>query len=187
MKNLARGGIASAVLLGVMLIASPGRAQEEESSASRIGYVDLQSALTQVEEGRRAKAQLERELTRRQQMLEQRQERLKTRQEELESQASVMSEEQRREAEAELQREFMELQQTFMTLQRELDEQEQQLTERIFGRMESILQEIADSEGLDLILERNSGVLWARPSLDVTAQLVRLYNTRHSAAQSSGE
>jgi outer membrane protein len=180
MKALIRTGLVAVVLAAM---AAPAFAQE---GASRIGYVDLQRALTEVEEGRRAKAQLQRELQRRQQMLEQRQERLKNRRDELAAQESVMDPEQRRNAEMELQREFMELQQTFMTLQRELDEQEQQLTERIFGRMESILQEIADSENLDIILERSAGVLWARPSLDVTNQLVRLYNARHGRAQSSG-
>ncbi len=185
MKNLGYIVFAVAVIAVPLFSGAPAVAQDSEGG--RIGYVDLQRALGEVEEGRRAKAQLERELSRRQQMLERRQQRLKTRRDELEAQASVMEPEQRREAESELQREFLELQQTFMTLQRELDEQEQELTERIFGRMESILQEIADSEGLDIILERSSGVLWARPSLDVTAQLVRLYNARHSRTESRGE
>ncbi len=178
MNSIVRTGIVACVMAAVVISGAPAFAKESEG---RIGFVDLQKALGEVEEGRRAKAQLQRELTRRQQMLEERQENLKKRRDELEAQASVMDPEQRQSAEAELQREIVELQQMFMTLQQELDQQEHQLTERIFGRMESILREIADSEGLDMILERSAGILWARPALDVTSQLVKKYNARHAS------
>jgi outer membrane protein len=146
--------------------------------ATSVAYVDLQRALLEVAEGRAAKAKLKKEFDKRQARLDGEQEELRRLKEELDKQSAVMDPAKKSEKEAELQRRFMELQQTYMTLQGELTKQEKELTDKIFSKMEVILREIAQANDIEIILERNNGVVYGVPGLDLTNELIRKYNKR---------
>ncbi|MDF1565650.1 MAG: OmpH family outer membrane protein [Deltaproteobacteria bacterium] len=155
--------------------------------ATNVAYVDLQRALLEVSEGRAAKAKLKKEFDKKQQRLDGEQESLRQLKEELDKQSSVMDPAKRAEKESELQRRFMELQQTYMTLQGELSKQEQELTEKIFAKMEIVLREIAEANDLDMIVEKNAGVVFATPALDLTNELIRKFNARFAKPAAGGD
>ncbi len=143
----------------------------------RIAVVDLQRALSETEDGQRAKAQLKRIFKRRQQALDKRQNDLKKMKEDIEKQREILSREQLQERMKQYQEAFVELQQTYVEYQRELATKEAQLTKGILERMQNILRRVGRDEGYTLIVERNEGgVVWAPNNLDVTDDLIRRYN-----------
>ncbi|MCG3174094.1 MAG: hypothetical protein GMKNLPBB_02318 [Myxococcota bacterium] len=157
----------------------------------KIAYVDLQAALSEVDEGRNAKAALKKDFDEKQKTLDKKQEELKKLKEEYDAQANLLTVDARRAKETELQKKFMELQQLYMKLQTELSKEEGRLTREIFGKMSIIAKEIAEKEGFVMIMEKtDTNIIYAKPGMNVTEQLVRLYNERYpskAAAPKEGE
>ncbi len=143
----------------------------------KVGYVDLQRALNEVEEGKAAKASLKKEFDQKQKALDDRKsefDRLRT---DFEKQAAVMSEEARRTKQGELERKGQELQGFFVQMQKELSDREREVTRGIYDKMHGIVREIAEAEGLSLVVTAEA-LVYAAPSLDITNELVRKYNAR---------
>lgn len=140
----------------------------------RIAVVDLQRAMSETDDGRRAKRRLKKLFDDRQQELERRQHELEELSEE--AQAPGLSEETRRERAENVQRKALELQQLYVQYQRELAEKEAELTSRIVHRMEDILRRLGQSEGYTMIVERSQGgVVFAPTNLDLTDVVIQRY------------
>jgi len=143
----------------------------------RIAVVDLQRALNETEDGRRAKARLKRLFKQRQEELDKRQAELKALKEEIEKNLEVWSAQTKQKRIEEYQKAFIELQSTYVEYQRELAEKEAQETSQIIARMQAILRRIGQAEGYTLILERNEGgVVWVPGNLDLTDVVIQRYN-----------
>lgn len=155
-----------------------------------IAVVDLQRALNETEDGRRAKARLKRLFKQRQQELDKAQGELKALKEEFDSQADTLSDSARQERLDQIQKQFVELQSTYVEYQRELAEKEAEMTQEIIARMETILRRIGQEEGYTLIVERNEGgVIFVPGNLDLTDVVIQRYNAgegRDADSSSSG-
>ncbi|HEY8426821.1 MAG TPA: OmpH family outer membrane protein [Sandaracinaceae bacterium] len=163
-------------LVAALLLAAT--APKLYAQTTRIAVVDLQRALNETEDGRRAKAKLKRLFKQRQQALDKSQNELKALKERIEQQVKAgVSEKVLQERAAEYQKALIELQSKYMEYQRELAEQEARLTREIIARMERILRRIGQAEGYTLIIERNEGgVVWVPSNLDLTDQVIQRYN-----------
>jgi outer membrane protein len=149
------------------------------AAAQKIGYVDLQRALNEVEEGKTAKALLKRDFDEKQKQLDARKTEFDRLQIEFEKQAVVMSEQAKRDKAQDLDRRARELQALFVNLQKDLSDRERDATRGIFDRMAVIVGEIADADGFTIVLEKGAGIVYAPASLDLTNELIRKYNARH--------
>jgi len=154
----------------------------------KIAFVDLQRALNETEDGRRAKASLKRLFNKRQTALDAEQNKLKALKEQIEKQQKVLTKEALQKRAEEYQKAFVELQTSYVDYQRELAEKEAQLTKEIFSKMEGILRRIGQSEGYTMIFDRGSGVVWGRSDLDLTDRLIQAYNSEngHGGGGASG-
>lgn len=146
---------------------------------TKIGYVDLQRALNEIEEGKTAKAALKRDFDAKQKQLDAKKVEFDKLRQDFEKQAVVMAEQARRDKAAELDRKANDLQQFWGQLQKDLSEREREVTRGIFDKMAAIVRDIATADGFAMVLERNdSGLVFALPALDVTNELIRKYNTK---------
>jgi outer membrane protein len=166
--------VAVAALLAFGLAAAPARARAEQ----KLAFVDLQRALNEVDEGKTAKAALKREFDQKQKTLDEKKGEFDKLRGELEKQSVVMSDDARKERQGELERKQVELQGLFVQMQKELSERERETTRGIFDKMHAIVREIADQEGVGMVLTAEA-LVFATPSLDFTNELVRKYNARH--------
>jgi outer membrane protein len=163
---------AAAAVLALGLAAAPAAAEQ------KLAFVDLQRALNEVEEGKAAKATLKREFDQKQKTLDEKKTELDRLGADFEKQQSVMSDDAKRERAGDLQRKGLELQQVYVQMQKELSERERETTRGIFEKMNAIVREIADQEGVAMVVQAEA-LVYAVPSLDITNELVRKYNTRH--------
>lgn len=156
----------------------------------KIGVVDLQRALNETEDGRKAKANLKGLFDKRQKTLDQQQEGLRAMKENLEKQKDVLSREVLAKKLDEYQKAFAELQTTYMEFQRELGAKEGELTKGILERMHRIMRRVGQAEGYALVLDRGeAGVVYTPSSYDLTDVLIQRYNAgegREEAAGASG-
>ena len=166
----------SFVLLGsLMCFALPRLARAEEL---KIGYVDLQRALYETEDGRKAKASLKKIFEQKQKELDEQQEDFKKAKEDLDKKRSLMAADKVRDKEQELQSKFEKVQQSYLRNQKDLQDKEGEVTQKIFERMNRIIAKIASAENFTLILDRQqAGLIFAKPHLDLTNELIRRYNS----------
>ena len=154
----------------------------------KIGYVDFQRALLETEDGKQAKAALEKMKVSRQQKLDDDQKKLRELQKSLEQQKAFMKEDVRKQKEQEFGAKLKALQMTFAKLQKELAAEEAKLTRGIIQRMGGILADIGKRDNYTMILEKSeSRILWAQQSLDLTNQLIRLYNQSANKGTAAGK
>ncbi|MBI5490185.1 MAG: OmpH family outer membrane protein [Deltaproteobacteria bacterium] len=147
---------------------------------AKFAFVDLQRALNETEDGRRAKAELKQLFDERQTDLDQRAKEFKSKLEELDKQKEVLTPEAYQSKNAELQKALIELQNTYARYQRELAEKELELTKAIFEKMEQILRRIGQSDGYEMIFDKSeAGLVWAPDHLNLTDKLIQMYNSEN--------
>jgi outer membrane protein len=161
---------AALVLVATAAISRPARAD------IKIAYVDLQRALEETDEGKHAKSKLKADFEKKQKELDARQEELKKLKGDLDKQGPMLKPEVAAQKQQELQQKLISLQDTYMRLQKDLQEKEATETGRIFKKMKTVIAQIAQAENVTFVLEANTGILYAPPSLDLTNELIRKYN-----------
>jgi outer membrane protein len=146
----------------------------------KLGYVDLQRALTEVEEGRAAKTRLQSMIDAKEKEINKEQEGLRKEKETLDKQASAMSEAVRIEKNNDLQKKVMELAQKWEKARQDMSVKERSELQAIFSKMDPIIATIAQREGMTMVCEKtDSGLVFAPPHLDMTNELVRMYNDQY--------
>jgi outer membrane protein len=157
------------------LVSPVARAEE-----IKLGYVDLQRAVAETEDGRKARAMLKKDFDTKQKELDEQQEALKKSMEDLEKKRTLLPADAVRSKEQEIQGTLQKVQQTYMRHQQDLTGKEQKETGKIFERMTRIVQKIAAAENLSLIVDK-SALIFAKPHFDLTNELIRRYNAGEGA------
>jgi outer membrane protein len=153
-----------------------------QAQAAKIAVVDLQRAINETEDGRKAKDRLKKLFESRQQGLDKKQQDLKKLKDELDTQKNVLSREALETKVESYQKLLAELQQVYVEYQRELAEKEGELTKSIVERMERILRRIGQSEGYSMIVERGeAGVIFVPTNYDLTDVVIQRYNAGEGA------
>lgn len=152
----------------------------------KLGYVDLQRALTEVQEGLSAKSRLKAEVDKKKIEFDGEQNKLRDDKTVLDKQGAMMSEEVRTQKMTELQKRLFDLTQKAERLQAELADKERVELKKIFEKMDPIIASIAKREELTMVFEKtDSGLVYAPSSLDLTNELVRTYNDKYPVKTAS--
>ena len=171
-----RTALRLAVLALALAVAPAARAE------LKIGYVDFERAMREVEEGKATFALLKKDADEKQKQLNGRMEELKRLQEDLQKQAQILTPEARAAKAAEVERKTMDAQETYMRLQQELSGKEREAMRPVGEKMGVVAREVAEAEGFTYILDRGTtGLVYAPPALDLTNEFIRKYNAKFPA------
>jgi outer membrane protein len=142
-----------------------------------LGYVNLQRAILEVDEGKRAKESLKKTFEKKQADLQKKETELKTLKDQLEK-SSQSDDPVTRQKRIEFQNKLLDLQQVFVKEQQELQQLEQKELSAITVKMRKIIDEIGKQGDYTLILEiQDSRLLYAKAHLDLTNEVIRKYNS----------
>jgi len=155
-----------------LLFAVPARAQ-----AVKIGYVDVQRAVQEVEEGKAARTRLKAELEKKRADLDQKRANLEKMKTDYDKQAPVLSDDAKKKKQEELQKAFIEAQNQASEMQEELSGKEQEAMSSISKRLLQVVAEVSDRENFTFVLDK-AALLYAPAASDVTNEVVRRYNER---------
>lgn len=181
------------IVVGAFLSAMVGLVQPAQaetpapSNASlRLAFVDMQSAILKTEEGKKAKARIEKEAqTKRDELISQ-QEALNKMGQEFQAQQAVLSEASRMEKQREIQMKLQGLRNSQLMFEQEVRRKEMEETQKIIENLQTIIDEVAQSKGFDLVFERGAGaLLYAATINDITDDVVKIYNERHQSTNLS--
>lgn len=166
------------LMTALVLVATAASAGEFKAA-----YVDIQRAVMEVDEGKAAKARLQTLADAKQKAFEKEQVALKAEVDAYQKQQSTMADSARSAKEQELQKKTYEFAQKAEKLRAEIADSERKELATIFPRMEQLLGQIAQREGLTMVFDRSgSGLAYAPPSLDLTNELIRMYNAQYKAS-----
>ena len=156
--------------------------QAARAAELKIGYVNLQQAVSEVDEGKAARETLKKEFDAKQKTLDDKQNELKRMKDDLDKQMVVMSDDAKREKAVEFERKVNEMQQVYVQMQKDLQEREREMMKVIYDKMEAVIKDIAAAEGYGYVFEQqNAGLMVAPPQANMTQELVRRYNAKYKA------
>lgn len=163
-----------------LFAASAGYTAESAAAAGfKVGTVDFERALNSVDEGKRAKEKLKKELDAKQKEINGLQEELKKMKEELDKQRLILSAEALREKEESFRTKFLQLQELSNKHKMELQTQEIQATSGILNRLKEMVTQIGKQDGYTLILEKSQDiVLYSPPDADLTDRIISMFNKK---------
>jgi outer membrane protein len=152
----------------------------------KIGYIDLQRAISESQAGKRAKERFQAQVKRVEaDLLKEKQEieRLKT---EFDKKGPLLREEERRNLEADLQKRYVNYQRAMNDHQQDLRQKEGAMTGDILKELEKIINEVGKAEKFTLIFER-SQLLYSDQGIDVTNKVIEVYNSRSNGKPAKGK
>lgn len=169
LKSLTR---AVSLVLTTLIISQGAIAKEK----ARYAIVDMQSVILNVDEGKQARASLEKEIKAKEsELLEQKKE-LDKMNSEWKDQAALLSEDARLKKQQEFQQKFMELRNSEMAFQQEIKRKEQLATQKIAVSVSKFVNELAKKRGFEMVFETNSaGLLYLKDPVDLTKEVINSF------------
>lgn len=166
--------IAAPVVLLSLLLPDVARAQ-----ATKIAFVDLEYALNNVDEGKKAKAILEQNYKQQKGQLETSFANLERMANELKNTSLVLSDEARRKKETEFAEANDKYESDKKNAYESWQKKEANLTRDLLEGLTSIVKDIGKEGGYTFILERHdASVLYAQENIDLTKQVIERFNKK---------
>jgi outer membrane protein len=181
--RLAVPALAAILLTPAAMWAQAGGAAAP-ATATKIGVIDVQVAITSTAEGKQAAAELQSQFAPRQTELTNMQKQLEDIQTRLRTGQTTLSDDEK----ARLGREGEQLQRSYQRrsqdAQDDFNEAQREVVDRIGRRMIDVLNKYSRDNGYSIILDRSgqsSPVIFASNSTDVTQDIIRLFDVSYPA------
>ena len=143
----------------------------------KIGFVDLNKALNESENGKNATEALENMVKSKKSVLIEKEKELKILDNEVKKQASVLTPESMKSKTEEFNKLYKNYQRMVKDFQEEVQKKEAELTRQIQEDLIKTVQNIGEKEKFYIILEKNaSGILHAQKDIDLTDMVIKQYN-----------
>jgi len=143
----------------------------------KIGFIDVQRAISESQAGKRAKDRFQAQVKKAEADLLKEKQELERLKSELDKKGPLLKEDERRNLEGDLQRRYVNYQRTMTDQQQELRQKEGEMTGDILKELEKIVNEVGKAEKFTLILER-SQILYSDQAIDITTKVIDVYNSR---------
>jgi outer membrane protein len=159
--------------MGLLAFAAAARAAE-----IKIGFVDMQRALNECDEGKEAKGVMKGEYQKFQDEIAQRRKDLQALKETLQSQGVMLSEKGRKEKERKYQNRLKEFKRWGEDRQGELKRKEMEITNATLKGLAAMVKKLGEEEQFSLILERNEAIiLYGSKAIDLTDRVIQIFNS----------
>lgn len=168
--SIARLSLVSATLI-LAAVASAASAE------IKLAYVDIQRALNQCVSGRKAKDEFRAKVQRLEHRLRKQQEEVKGLKDELDTKGLLMKPDERRNLEEEYNRKLRDFERAYNDSKQDLQHEDTEITGRIVRGLAVVVGQIGQRDGYTMVMEK-SGLLWAAPGVDITDQVIRIYDER---------
>ena len=161
-----------------------GKSGESGSPQFKLGTVNLQQALNEVEEGKKAKAKLKEDFDKEQKKLEILRQELADMQGKLEQERLVSSGKDYQQKEENFKQKLVSVQNSLRDAQQNLAKREMEVTGAILNDLKVIVLDIGKKENYTFIFEGSQDVLLYSPNVeDITAKVISLYNAKSKAGK----
>ena len=172
-----RQGLICGTVLLLVMAAVPVRAEV------KIAYVDIQRALNECSNGKRARSNIRAEAERAQARLQREQSAAQALKDELDKKGMLMQPDQRQNLEDELAKKTRIFEDDVKNERDELHHKDNEATAAIVRDLATVVREMGEKNGYTVVMEKG-GLLWGIPSADITEQVIRSYDSMNVKAGS---
>jgi outer membrane protein len=151
------------------------------STATRIGIINIQNAIVTTNEGRRDLEALQKKFEPTQTALNNLNQEIENLKKQLQTQSDKLNDQARADMVKNIETKQKSLQRQVEDAQADFQGQQNDIANRIGGKLMEVLDKFAKQNGYSMIIDVSSQqnpVLWAAASTDVTQQIVNAYNTQ---------
>ena len=179
------------ILAGLLVFPAFLAAQTAPASAgNKIGVVDIQQAILDTAEGKKAIQDLQKKYQPRETEIQQRQQDVQQLQQQIQKQMTTLSADEQRRMSHELQEKQTVLQRLEQDAQSSFQNDRDSLMRGLGQKMVTVINQYASKHGFALVIDGSQvPVYYAAQGVDITPEIVKLYNTSHpiqAASASSG-
>jgi len=151
----------------------------------KVGFVNSQRVLYGTEEGKKELAKLEEFMAEQRKAFEARNEELAKLQEEYMTRQRAMDVDNLASMEQTIEEKEIELRRFREDAQADFNARQNQVLQRISGKVQIIIQEYAQKNSFDAIFMRDQNQIYVDPSLDVTDAIIEIYNQQYPGDQAA--
>jgi outer membrane protein len=194
------------LVFGFALVASPQMARAQQAPApqtpapappaaqpqqpprpfpegSKFAYLDVQRVAAESIEGKSSTAKVQALNQKKVAELNDLNKRLLADQQKLQSQGAMLNEGARAELERSIDRQQKDLQRKQQDAQEEVQQLQNDLQGSFQGKLYPIIQQVVSEKGIEVLFsQRDSGIVFANPALDVTADVIKRFDAAQAAA-----
>jgi outer membrane protein len=170
-KNLV---VFSALVLGVAALA-----QAQGQVPTKIAIINVQGAILNTNDGKKAAADLQSTFSPRQQELEKKRTELAALQEQLRKGSATMSEDAKTKLMRDIDATTTRVNRDTQDAQSDLDEAQGKVMQELGGKMMAVLEKYATQNGFAVVLDVSNPqtpIIWAASAVDITNDIVKLYD-----------
>lgn len=195
------------LVFGFALVASPGVARAQQAPApqtqtpappaaaaptqpprpfpegAKFAYLDIQRVAAESVEGKASTAKVQALNQKKVAELNELNKKLQSDQQKLQSQGSMLNDAARAELERGIDRTQKELQRSQQDAQEEVQQLQNDLQNTFQAKLYPIIQQVVAEKGIEVLFsQRDSGIVFANPALDLTADVIKRFDAANAAA-----
>jgi outer membrane protein len=152
---------------------------------TKVAIINIQAALIQTADGKKAAAELSAKYDARKNALQKRSTELQTKMDQLRKGSATMSDEARAKLMRDSDAENKALQRDGEDLNSDINQDQEKVTSELGSKIMEVVQQYATANGFVMVLDVSnpqSPVLWHNPATDITTDIIKLYDVAHPAA-----
>ena len=188
------------LVFGFALVATPGAVRAQQAPAptpppaaqpqpqrpfpegAKIAYLDIQRVAAESAEGKVSTARVQALNQKKVAELNDLNKRLLADQQKLQAQGAMLNEAARAELERAIDRQQKELQRSQQDAQEEVQQLQTDLQNTFQGKLYPIIQQVVAEKGIEMLFsQRDSGIVFANPALDLTADVIKRFDAAQAA------
>jgi outer membrane protein len=165
---------------GVVLFVVTGMLAGATSSwAAKYGIIDMQAVILNVEEGKAARAEIEKKIKAKETEFGKRRDELDKMNKDFQGQSALLSEEARLNKQKEFQEKFLAMRNDEMAFREQVKQDEQKATQGIAAKVEGMVKKMSAEKGLEVVFEiNNAGLLYLAQPVDLTKDVIAAYGKK---------
>jgi outer membrane protein len=177
--------------VGLCLLACPvllrGQSPDAPPVGVKIGVINMQGAIANTGEGKKALSDLQKKYQPRQQELQQLQQEIASKQDQLQKQGTTLSDEEQRRLTREIETDQTRLKRMQEDLQADAQADQQEVVNRIGQKMVRLMNEYAQQNGYSIIMDGGpqTGLYYVAPQIDLTEIMIKRYDSANPSAAGS--
>ena len=148
---------------------------------AKVAFINIQRIAGESSEGRAASARLKAFQEKKLADLGERQKQLSANQEKLQKSGAVLSDSARSALEKDVERSQVDLQRAQQDAQTELQELQREIEADFQKKLTPVIDAVAQEKSLQIVLGPESGIVWANPALDITAEVIKRFDVAPAA------
>lgn len=178
------------ILVGpALVLAAALGSQAQTQPGGKVAVIAVQQAIISTKDGQKAAAELEAKAAPKKKAIEEKQTNITSMQDQLNKGQNTLSEATKNDLYKKIESSKKSLQRDIEDAQAELDQEQQKILQQLGQKIMAVIEKYSRDHGYTMVVDvssQQSPILYASPSIDITKEIIELYDQSSAAMGASG-